>query len=437
MFSFNTPELWLGTENSLLSYYNLLANSNEQFLQKLSCLNLDGQDNQASLYNQVDDTAIISIKGNLVGQDVPPFLAQLAGLTTYPSLQQAFYQASEDDSVRRVVLDINSSGGTVQGIEDTLSALRSLAAKKPVATFIEECHSAAYWLGSVGEKIVLSKLGSTGSIGVILFHKSLHPKLEQDGVDTTVIRTSPKKCLMNSYEKLSEEAKTEIREHANYVHNIFVNDVAKNRRLNVDFVSSTMADGGSYFGSEAINRRFADSIGTFQSLLSSWQSGKPGGHFYQSGSYGATSNGDSLMTLEESELKVTELQAANTSLQAKLAELKPKLNELSAQLSTLTESNTQLAATNKALSEAIVDKDQITEGYSALLKASITSKANALNVEVMMPEDLAGLKAMDKQLDEKFQTKFPNGGVAITDPNVLEQTETPMANDWKQNIFSH
>lgn len=442
--SWNKSELWLGTESSLASYQNFCTNYEEKLAANMKLSSEDCEDDiegsqPETLYTLVNDVAIVPICGQLVDMDIPLSWAKLFGITTYSSLQQSFYQLAQSKNISRVILDIDSGGGSVSGIEATHSALKYLTQQKPVATYIRECHSAAYWLGSLGEKVVLSKLGSTGSIGVVMFIHSYRNRRIQEGVTTTVIRSADKKCLVNPYEDLSDVAKAELQSHADYIHNIFVNTVAQNRHLSDEFVRTSMADGSSYFGSDAINRRFADSIGTLESLLSTWQPRNLGGHSYQPSSHLTTFNGEPSMSVtapvEEAATEVTAntFQPEIASLQAQLKEQTTKLAELSTQNSTLVSRNTELEATNKALASNLVGANQTANKYAELLGSAIQAKAAALNVEAYLPEDIVGLEALHQQIDVKFQQKYPSGGVAVTDPKAMESQGLEKV-DWLEQI---
>ena len=437
--SLNKPELWLGTESSLASYQNFCANYEEKLAANMK---LSSSDSPQSLLEQdlyIKHVAIVPIKGELVNEDIPVVLAKLWGVTTYNSLQESFYELAEDKDVSRVILDINSGGGSVSGIDVTHSALKYLKSKKPVATFADQCHSAAYWLGSLGEKFVLARLGSVGSIGVVTFLLSHKNRLIKEGITPTVIRSVDKKCLVNPYEDLTDTAKAEVQERADYIHGIFVNTVAQNRLLNPEYVKTNMADGSSYFGNEAVNRHFVDSIDTLESLLSTWQPQDSGSRNYQPSSHLTTFNGEPSMSVTAPEGKAATEVTANTfqpeiaSLQAQLKEQATKLADLTKQNFTLSSRNTELEATNKALASNLVDANQTADKYAELLGSAIQAKAAALNVEAYLPTDIAGLEALNQQIDMKFQQKYPAGGVAVTDPKAME-SETKQEIDWMSRI---
>ena len=451
MDSFST-ELWLGTQESLLAYKSLqeklpdLLTSNLALEASVS----GGSVLVGSPYKVSNGVGVIPIQGGLVNADVPISLCQMFGITTYANLQHAFYLAADDEEVERVVLEINSPGGAVSGIEPTLEALQFLKSKKPVATFIDSCASAAYWLGSAGQKIVLSKLGVVGSIGVIFQMLNKAEQLKKDGVEPFVVRSVEKKARVNPHEVITEDVRLEVQQHVNYIHKQFVHQVATNRRLTFEFVQSEMADGRTFFGKEAIDRRFVDSIGTLDSLINSWHPAQRTISYQQGGlmstETGDTPMGEDVVVTENNETINTNtntnttginLQSQVESIQAQLNSANITITELSSKLSAAETTNAKLEANNTALSNFVADKAQILTAYTELLKDNITSNSNALNVEVVMPSDLAGLETLNKQLNEKFQAKFPAGGVAVTNPEAISNSDSGSELSWMKNIKTH
>lgn len=447
MDSFST-ELWLGTQESLLAYKSLQEKLPDLLASNLALGASGGDESELviSPYKVVNRVGVIPIQGELINSNIPLDICQRYGITTYPNLQQAIYLAAEDDEVERVVLEINSPGGAVSGLEPTLDALRFLKSKKPIMSFLDTCASAAYWLGSIGEKIVLSKLGVVGSIGVLFQMFNVSEQLKKDGVEPIVVRSVEKKARLSPYEPTTEDVRREVQQRVDYLHEHFVQQVATNRQLTFEFVQSEMADGRTFFGKEAIKRRFVDSIDTLDSLIKSWHPTQRTTSYQQNGlmstKTGDTSMGKDVVVTENNETIDTNttginLQSQVESIQAQLNSANVAITELSSKLSAAENTNARLEATNTALSNSVADKAQILTAYTELLKASITSNSNALKIEVVMPNDLAGLEALNKQLDEKFQAKFPAGGVAVTNPEAISNSDSGSELSWMKNIKTH
>ena len=117
---------WAGTETSLQQ----LVEVDAKFADRLPEL-LAGKDVSEEPYKpyQVTEngTAIILVKGPMVNIDLPPKIAAWFGITSYPALQTQFAQAQVDADVKRILLDVNSGGGSVSGLSDTVATLRGVA----------------------------------------------------------------------------------------------------------------------------------------------------------------------------------------------------------------------------------------------------------------------------------------------------------------------
>lgn len=386
---------WAGTEASLAAAEKIVAAINASSKDKL-----DGYDDEPCGYRVSDGIAVIDVKGPLINYDIPEFFASMFGVTTYPSLQRHFALAASDKDVNRVVLDVNSGGGSVSGLQDTVLALKALRAVKPVDTYASDSMcSAAYWLGSCSDSITMSEGGTTGSIGVIMVHTSERGAMEGEGYKPTVFRAGAKKALGHPAEDLTDEAAAEIQKGLDFHHMRFKSAVAENRRMTLEGITA-VGDGQVFRGNEAVHAGLVDRLGTFDSVVKSKASVQIGGF----PSLNADS-GVSDMTLEEALAKVGDLEAqvsaGATALQA--------AEERAAAAENLKAS---LEASNKALTAALATSQSDVEAYAATLEANINAKAAALRVEVLIPESLEGKKAMNAQLEEKFQAKFPSGGVA-------------------------
>lgn len=410
---------WIGTEASLFAAKKIVAAINASFKDKPK-----GYDGEPCGYRVSDGIAVIDVKGPLVNYDIPDSVAEKYGVTTYPSLQKRFALAAADKDVKRVVLDVNSPGGSVYGFQDTVLALKALRAVKPVDTYASDnmC-SGAYWLGSCADSITMSEAGAAGSIGVVMVHVSQRGAMESEGYKPTVFRAGAKKALAHPAEDLTEGAAEEIQKSLDFHHMRFKSAVAENRRMTLEDISA-VGDGRVFYGNEAVHAGLVDRLGTFDSVIKSKASVQIGGF----PSLNADS-GVSDMTLEEALAKVGDLEAqvsaGATALQA--------AEERAAAAENLKAS---LEASNKALTTALATAQSDVEAYASNLEANINAKAAALRVEVLIPESLEGKKAMNTQLEEKFQAKFPSGGVAaVANPEAEAEKAEAEEPSWFNRVI--
>lgn len=211
-----------------------------------------------------DGVAIIPIFGTLVRRAYG-LMAQ-SGLTTYTEIAQQFDAAVNDQSVRAILLDIDSPGGDAAGVFDLAEKIYAARATKPVwAIADEESFSAAYLLAAAAEKIYLPRTGGVGSIGVIAVHLDQSQADENDGLSYTAVFAGERKNDFTPHAPLSDPARTTLQTEINRVYEMFVQSVARMRGITPDSVKATEA--GLFFGEAAIAARLADAIGTFDDAL--------------------------------------------------------------------------------------------------------------------------------------------------------------------------
>ena len=102
---------------------------------------------------------VISKKMNL--------LSQISGGASTELIKRDIAAAMSDDEIHKVVLDIDSPGGSVDGTQELAQFIYSLRGEKPIVAVANgQITSAAYWLGSQAHGFAATKGASVGSIGV-------------------------------------------------------------------------------------------------------------------------------------------------------------------------------------------------------------------------------------------------------------------------------
>lgn len=267
MNDYTFPEaLWAGTEQSLA-----IARENHN---RMMAGPLDEGDEPEVPYtfSKQGEIGIVTVRGSLVNRD--SWLNQYIGQTSYSEIGRAMAYAAMDDSVKAILLDIDSGGGAVAGCADCGDLITAIDAIKPVYGFTGGIMaSAAYWLGTSARDVSASQTAVTGSIGVLTVHMSMARMLEQEGVDVTVMREGKYKALANPYEKLSQLAKDQIEARQKSAYGIFIGHVADRRGVTVDHADTVMGQGREFFGIEAVGAGLVDRIETFDSIMGRIQAG--------------------------------------------------------------------------------------------------------------------------------------------------------------------
>lgn len=175
----------------------------------------------------------------------------------------------EDDSMRGVIVRINSPGGSVGPSQEIFQELRKLAAKKKVYVSAGSvCASGGYYIASAAEKIYTNPSTITGSIGVIMEQVVAEELLKKVGIQPNTIKSGKFKDVGSPFRKMEAEERQYFQQILDSIHEQFIRDVATARNMPVDTVKK-LADGRVYTGSQAKELGLIDGIGTFYDVVDS------------------------------------------------------------------------------------------------------------------------------------------------------------------------
>lgn len=219
------------------------------------------------LYSRNGDVGVITISGPMVNTE--NFITEMLGMSTYPAIQRAAAFAAMDTEVKSVLLDINSGGGSVAGVETTSSMIKQLKAIKPVTTYTDgTMASAAYWLGSSADKAYASPSSIVGSIGCIAVHAEISQQLKNDGVNVTIVRSGENKALGHPAEPFSAAAQANLQNLVNKSNALFEQAVAENRNMSLPAAQKAAGQGQEYFGADAQAAGLIDGVMSVEQVYS-------------------------------------------------------------------------------------------------------------------------------------------------------------------------
>ncbi|MBF0395767.1 MAG: S49 family peptidase [Desulfobacterales bacterium] len=186
--------------------------------------------------------------------------------TTYDQIRKNFRQAIGNPEIKTIVFDIDSSGGEAAGVFDLVDEIYSSRKIKPIyAIANEDALSGAYAIASAADKIYLSRTASVGSIGVIAVHVDQSSWDKKLGEKYTTIFAGAHKNDFSQHEPLSESAKEIAKKSINSTYEMFVQTVARNRKMKVDAIKSTEAL--IYKGQDAVDIGLADKVLSFEQAM--------------------------------------------------------------------------------------------------------------------------------------------------------------------------
>lgn len=208
--------------------------------------------------------AVLPIHGTLVQRTGG--LDAMSGLTSYQSIARRLDAALNDESVRGIVLDIDSPGGEAAGVFDLADHIRAAGKRKPVwAVANDAAFSAAYALASASQRLFLTRTAGVGSIGVIALHVDQSQRDTKAGLTYTPIHAGARKNDGSPHSPLTPQARAAIQTEVDRLYELFVLTVADQRGLPVETVRESEA--ALYFGQDAIDAGLADRIGTLSDAV--------------------------------------------------------------------------------------------------------------------------------------------------------------------------
>lgn len=219
-------------------------------------------------YEVRNGVAVVKVRGALIKEE--DFWSVMFGESTYEGLRKTIQLALEDYSVRAIVLDVDSPGGTVDGALELADFMHAAAQVKPLYAFANgQMTSAALMISCSAKEIAAPRTAYVGSIGVISMHVDWSGMDEKMGVKVTYLTAGKYKAMGNDSEPLSEEARNYIQERLDQTYSIFVDTVARGRGMTTDAVLK-MADGKVFLAEPAMAAGMIDRIETDLSAFISY-----------------------------------------------------------------------------------------------------------------------------------------------------------------------
>jgi signal peptide peptidase SppA len=224
-----------------------------------------GYSHEMSLTN---GSAVVPIKGPLFKK--ANMMTEFSGATSMALVSNDFRAALADDSVKQIVLHIDSPGGTIDGTKELADLIYESRGGKPIIAYVDGmAASAAYWIASAADKIVASsETAIVGSVGVITAHYDYSKYYENEGVKKKYIYQGKYKGMGREAEPLTKEGEALIQGEIDGLYSIFVESVAKNLGISAE-KALEITDGSKIFnGQEGVELGLVHEIATLDSVLS-------------------------------------------------------------------------------------------------------------------------------------------------------------------------
>ena len=182
-------------------------------------------------------------------------------ITTNAEREKMFAELIDDETVKAVIVSINSPGGSTAGGEELYEALRRLSAAKPTVSVINELGASAAYMTAIGTDYIFARrLSIVGSIGVLYQHINAGKLLDTIGIDLDKVASGPLKAEPDYDEPLEGAPRASLAALVNDSFVWFVDIVAERRQLERP-VALALADGRIVTGRVALENRLIDALG--------------------------------------------------------------------------------------------------------------------------------------------------------------------------------
>ncbi|MDK2848485.1 MAG: protease [Desulfuromonadales bacterium] len=195
---------------------------------------------------------VVEITGMLSGSD--PVVRQLVSF-------------KKDDSIKAVILRVDSPGGAVAPSQEIHDEVIRVAAKKPVVVSMASvAASGGYYVSIPAHRIVANPGTITGSIGVIMQFTNLEELYGKLGLKSLVVKSGEHKDIASPFRPMTSEDRKILQGVIDDVYDQFVSAVAEGRNLSVEKVRN-LADGRIFTGRQAKEIGLVDELGGMQDAV--------------------------------------------------------------------------------------------------------------------------------------------------------------------------
>ena len=203
-----------------------------------------------------DKVGVVVAEGDIMDGDQPP------GAIGGDSTSELIREARNDDSIKALVLRVDSPGGSSFASDLILREvqLTKEAGKPVVVSMGDVAASGGYWISMAGDKIYASPSTITGSIGIFGMLPTFQDSLAKLGVHSDGVGTTKLSDAFDLTRSMTPEMKQLFQLSIDHGYQQFITKVAKNRHMKVEDVDA-IAQGRVWAGSDAKRLGLVDAYG--------------------------------------------------------------------------------------------------------------------------------------------------------------------------------
>ena len=188
-------------------------------------------------------------------------------ISAEPIVKQ-FKDFGEDESIKAIILRVNTPGGGVAASQEMYEAIRKVRdGGKPVIVSISSLGASGGYYAACGGNIIVADPGSlVGSIGVIISLTNFKDLADKLGITETVIKSGELKDAGNPLRELNEKDREYFQSIVDDSYDQFLDVVSRERKMDKEKLKE-YANGRVFTGRQAKEIGLIDSLGTFDDAI--------------------------------------------------------------------------------------------------------------------------------------------------------------------------
>jgi len=191
-----------------------------------------------------------------------------SGGATSDHIVQVIEQAIQDDSIKAIVVRINSPGGSAAASQEIFQAFKKFTAtgRPLIVSMADYAASGGYYIAAPANEIFANPSTLTGSIGVIMQLMNYEGLYEIIGLDDTTIKSGEFKDIGSATRPMTAEEEILLQEMLDQTHQQFKDAVMEGRGFKEEDIEK-IATGMIFNGQQAMENGLVDSLGGLQDAI--------------------------------------------------------------------------------------------------------------------------------------------------------------------------
>lgn len=215
-------------------------------------------------YIAEDGTGVIPVAG-VIGKNLTP-IEKMTGAVDVTDIGDTIDDYATNPQVTRIAFQVSSPGGTVTGVEELANKVRNIS--KPTMAYSDtEMASAAYWIASAADKVVVSPSSTIGSVGVYMVVADYSEAAKAEGIKMIVVKAGQHKAIGVPGAEVTDAQQAHLQTGVNEIWGDFKAAVLKTRKL----VKDEDMEGQVFSGKQAAQRNLVTGLAdSFNEAVQMW-----------------------------------------------------------------------------------------------------------------------------------------------------------------------